>query len=212
MRNSPIDARAAPLIRFARDAVRAVLVVATASVALGGVAFAATTLRADYGAPHIQVAVAEWALRSPTYSRASCVQCHGDASAAIDSGSHGSLTCEVCHTPTVSHPGSTSGVVVYLPALTATICARCHVAAPGQGTSFPQIALAEHYPGADCLQCHNPHTAKAPQPPDVAHPLAHLPACIACHNPDGMAPFPAGHRLEADAACFTCHTAEASLR
>lgn len=168
-------------------------------------AFAATTLRAQYGAPHIQVSTAAWALRSPTYSRANCASCHSDVSAAADAGPHGSLTCEVCHTPTASHPGSASGVVVYLPTLTGAICSTCHATTPGRGASFPQIALADHYPGADCLQCHNPHTAMASQPPEVTHPLAHLPACTTCHRPAGLAPFPSGHQLVTDALCLSCH-------
>ena len=191
--------------RASRTASRAVVTVTVISVAMGGAAFAASNLHQQYGAPHIQVDARAWAGRATTYSLDACLQCHGDVWAARENGAHADLLCQACHVPSVAHPGSVPGVLVHLPVLNSSICVTCHGTTPGRRPAFPQVDPSEHYRGAACLRCHDPHTAAASRPPEVAHPLAGLPACTTCHAPDGLIKLPADHELADDAVCLSCH-------
>ena len=178
---------------------------AFASLILAAGAFAATTLYGQYGAPRAHASTVAWIDRSVTYSRTDCRQCHGAQAATRDAAAHASLICETCHVPSVAHPGSVPNVVQALPAPTSAICATCHAQAAGRPVTFPQVAPSQHYPGADCLRCHDPHTSAAASPPEVPHPLANLPACVTCHAPGGLKRYPAGHLPAADDVCLSCH-------
>ena len=195
-----------------RAAIRIAIAVTIGSLALGGVAFAASTLHQAYGAPHIGTDTQAWALRSPTYSRSACLACHADAATAVGSAAHAGVLCEACHTPTVAHPGTVRGVVSHLPVLTSALCVTCHGTTAGRQPGFPQIDPEAHYAGASCLSCHDPHTAVATRPPEVTHPLADLPACTVCHATGGLAPWPTDHRPDRDEVCLTCHRPGAGSR
>jgi hypothetical protein len=193
------------LRRVSMSVTRAAVLTGFVSVVLAAGAFAASTLYAQYGAPRMHASADAWIDRAATYDRTDCRQCHGTESAAEASAAHAELICETCHVPSVAHPGTVPSVVRALPAPTSAICATCHTQAAGRPAAFPQVALSEHYPGADCLRCHDPHTSAAASPPEVPHPLANLPACVTCHAPGGLKRFPAGHQPAADGVCRSCH-------
>ncbi|HEY6057542.1 MAG TPA: multiheme c-type cytochrome [Candidatus Limnocylindrales bacterium] len=175
------------------------------SVLLAVGAFGAETLYSQYGTPRTQPSQLSWALRTATYERTDCADCHGPQAAEASTAQHAGLICETCHVPTVLHPGSVNGVVQALPAPTSALCATCHAQAAGRPAGFPQVDPVTHYPGASCLQCHDPHTSQAQSPPNIPHPLARLPACTVCHAPGGLKRFPQGHRAAEDSFCLACH-------
>lgn len=210
---STADARRQPRRwHAARAGFRAAVGVSIVSVVMGGAAFAASNLHQQYGAPHIQADTRAWAGRAATYSLDACVRCHGDVSAARDTGAHADLICEACHVPSVAHPGSVQGVFAHLPVPGSSICVTCHGTTPGREPGFPQVDPSRHYRGAACLRCHDPHTAAASKPPEVTHPLANLPACTTCHAAHGLAALPADHEPAADTVCLSCHGPRANSR
>ena len=97
-----------------------------------------------------------------------------------------------------------------LPAAMADQCVACHAQVPGRPINFAQVTLNRHYPGADCLACHDPHTSSGVTPREVTHPLADLPACSTCHAPLGLKAFPANHQVAPDEVCLACHRRGAS--
>ncbi len=198
--------------RAVRAAAGVALAVVLGSLAVGGVAFAASTFHQAYGAPHIAVDTQAWALRSPTYARSACLACHAGPATALRSGAHAAVLCQACHPPTVAHPGTVRGVVTHLPIPTGALCVTCHGTTAGRQPGFPQVDPATHYAGAACLDCHDAHTAAAARPPEVTHPLADLPACTVCHAAGGLAPWPATHRPTRDDVCLACHRAGANPR
>jgi len=193
------------LFRLSRTVTKAAVVMVFVSLALAAGAFAASTLYGQYGAPRMHASAVAWIERAATYDRTDCRQCHSAEAAAEASAAHAGLICETCHVPSVAHPGTVTGVVQALPAPTSAICATCHAELAARPAAFPQVTLGEHYPGADCLRCHDPHTSAAATPPEVPHPLANLPACVTCHAPGGLKRFPAGHQPAADSVCLSCH-------
>lgn len=199
------DATARRFVRLSLSVTRAVVLMAVVSLVLAAGAFAASTLYGQYGAPRMHASADSWIDRAATYDRTGCRQCHGTEAEAEASAAHADLICETCHVPSVAHPGTVPGVVRALPAPTSGVCATCHTRAVGRPAVFPQVALSQHYPGADCLRCHDPHTSAAASPPEVPHPLANLPACVTCHAPGGLKRFPAGHQPAADRVCLACH-------
>jgi hypothetical protein len=193
------------LIRLTGMVTRTGVAMLFVSLVLAAGAFLVSTLYGQYGAPRTHASTVAWIERPATYARTSCRACHGSEAATESAGAHASLICETCHVPTVAHPGSVAGVVQPLPAAASAECATCHGGAAGRPVSFPQVALARHYPGAECLRCHDPHTAAAVPPPVVPHPLTNLPPCVTCHAPGGLKRFPAGHLPAVDGVCLTCH-------
>lgn len=187
---------------------RATLLTATVAVllaaALGGSAYAASRLNAEYGAGQEQVNTITWAVRAPSYAGATCVTCHPAVEAA-QAASHASVSCEGCHGPLVDHPAADGGTASRLVVPDSELCVTCHAAATGQPAAYPVIELDDHYSGEGCLRCHGPHAVVAAAPPDVTHPLVRLPACTTCHAPDGLKEVPSGHEMVADEVCLSCH-------
>jgi hypothetical protein len=182
------------------------------SLVLAVGAFAATTLYGQFGAPRTDASALAWAQRAPVYSISDCRECHAEQVATTQAAAHSDVTCETCHVPTVPHPGPVAGAVQALDTETSAVCSACHGVASGRSVTFPQVDPGGHYPGAVCLQCHDPHTAVADSPPDVTHPLAKLPACTICHAPEGLKRFPAGHQVAPDAVCLGCHRTTGRVR
>lgn len=176
-----------------------------ASLVLAVGAFAASSLYGQYGAPRADANAVAWADRVAVYSVTGCRDCHREQAAAETASAHADVICQTCHVPAVAHPGNVSGVVQALGTQTSAICVTCHVEAAGRPIAFPQVDPGGHYPGAICLQCHDPHTAAAQSPPEVSHPLEKLPACTTCHAPDGLKRIPAGHQPASDGVCLNCH-------
>jgi hypothetical protein len=185
------------------------MVVASVLLAVG--AFASTTLYGMYGGPRTEGSTLAWADRAAVYASGNCRECHDAQATTVAAGSHGEVICETCHIPTVSHPGPVSGVVQALDTETSAVCTTCHAEASGRSIRFPQVDPADHYRGALCLQCHDPHSALADTPPAVTHPLAKLPDCTTCHSPEGLKRFPTGHQLAPDVVCLGCHRTTARV-
>ena len=166
-----------------------------------------------------------WASRQPQFVGAtSCAACHADKAATWAAAAHAGVTCESCHGPLVGHPSAGPSNQAASPAPLAVIslpgsstprlsrdaqviglCLTCHEAVAGRPLGFPAIDPASHFSGPACVVCHDPHTAAAPHPPQILHPLAGLPECTVCHNPTGLRPLPDGHPAWVG-DCRTCHT------
>jgi hypothetical protein len=199
------------VVRLGWSAAKIGIAMIVTSLVLAVGAFAATTLYTQYGAPRADTNALAWAGRAVTYSISDCRECHREQAAAEAAAAHADLICETCHVPSATHPGSVPGVVQALGAETSAVCVTCHAEASGRPIRFPQVDPGGHYPGAVCLQCHDPHTAVAVSPPVVTHPLQKLPVCTTCHAPGGLKRFPAGHQPAPDSVCLGCHQTKQRL-
>ena len=151
-----------------------------------------------------------WAALTPSYADATvCQRCHEAQYAPWQGERHASVTCESCHGPLAKHaataPREAPAGSLALEKPAEGLCAVCHEQSPAKPTAFAQVDLAEHYPGAPCLGCHDSHSADAARPPEISHSLARLPACVTCHAPAGLKPVPVGHVESGDAVCQGCH-------
>jgi hypothetical protein len=208
MRSTLVRTRAA-IVRLRRP-VLVVGGVAVLATILGVGAFAASSFYGQYGAPRTPVSVSSWQLRPASYLASDCRGCHSDAAAVTVGQPHAGLLCETCHVPSVAHPGPVTGVVQMLPAAQESDCIACHATLPGRPQDFAQVVVDEHYAGAECLACHDPHTSTAVKPREVVHPLANMPPCATCHAPLGLKSYPANHEPAADEVCLACHRVGAS--
>jgi hypothetical protein len=193
------------VVRYGWKATRIGIAMTVVSLLLAVGAFATTTLYGQYGPPRNTDSTLAWADRAAIYKASDCRDCHGKQATAVAADSHAELICETCHVPTVDHPGPFPGVIQALETESSAVCTTCHSETAGRPARFPQVEAAAHYQGATCLQCHDPHSATAVTPPEVTHPLQNLPDCTACHAPDGLKRFPAGHQLAPDVLCLGCH-------
>jgi len=182
-----------------------VIVLAVASVAL---AVVVPWVYGEYGFHPVENA-RTWAALAPSYADAVvCQRCHEAQYAPWRGERHASVTCESCHGPLAAHAATASGETAGSPAVEKPaegLCAVCHEQSPAKPSAFVQVDLAEHYPGAPCLGCHDSHSADAVRPPEISHSLARLPACVTCHAPAGLKPVPVGHVESSDAICQSCH-------
>jgi hypothetical protein len=193
------------LLSATRRAAKIGVAMLVVSLVLAAGAFATSTLYGQYGAPRTGASALAWAGRTVVYSITDCRECHSGQAAAEATAGHADLICETCHVPSVAHPGNVAGTVQPQTSQTSALCAACHAEAAGRPIRFPQVDPVRHFPGAVCLQCHDPHTTAAATPPDVVHPLQNLPPCTTCHAPGGLKRFPAGHQPAADNVCLGCH-------
>lgn len=90
---------------------------------------------------------------------ATCESCHDTVLAEKKDGKHAKVACEACHGPQAKHADDPGSVKPELPKA-ATLCARCHEADSAKPSTFPQLVTKEHYGGASCTDCHNPHSPK----------------------------------------------------
>ncbi len=191
-------------IRTARSAARISILVVVASVVLASAAFAASRLYREFGAPRAAVSAQSWADRAVRYQPGTCAACHESEASTAASSRHATVRCETCHGTPEGRPGS-QNVHVAIAMPTSDVCITCHTSVTGRPVRIAMVARADHYPNADCLGCHDPHAATAAAPPEITHPLADLPACTTCHNPEGLKKMPSGHELVEDSVCLTCH-------
>lgn len=84
------------------------------------------------------------------------------------------------------------------------LCLTCHRATVGRPSGFPTVDPAAHFAGPECNLCHDPHSAVAPRPPLILHPLSGMPDCTLCHSPSGMRPLPPTHPTWSG-SCLACH-------
>jgi len=192
------------LVRIGRTTFLVALLAGALAVLIGGSAFAASRLNAEYGAGSEQENAVSWGGQRVSYAGATCQECHS-AQLAAQALIHASVSCEGCHGPLVGHPASNGGSSSRLVLPNSEPCITCHATAAGRPPGFPEIAPANHYPGNECLGCHDAHHLLAGAPPDVTHPLIRLPACTTCHAPDGLKEVPSGHEMVDDEACLSCH-------
>jgi cytochrome c553 len=146
-----------------------------------------------------EIAAPQPQYRGPSY----CQTCHADRHTQWSAGVHKVVKCEVCHGAAKEHPQSGKLVI---PTDTVRLCTLCHEAMPGRPAAQPQIKVAQHAGGQQCVTCHNPHspkiggpaTAKASAAPVGTQALSAR--CAGCHGADGLGvgAFPALAGKDAD--------------
>ena len=132
-----------------------------------------------------EIAAQEPAYRTPRY----CKDCHSERYAQWSANSHKSVICEVCHGAAQDHPAKGK---LPIPADTRKLCTLCHEQMTGRPRTQPQIDLAQHSGGQQCIVCHNPHAPKlAGVVAQVAGDAAaggkkHASSCASCHGAQGV--------------------------
>ena len=132
-----------------------------------------------------EIAAQEPVYRTPRY----CQDCHGERHAQWSANNHKSVSCEVCHGAAQDHPAKGK---LPIPADTRKLCTLCHEQMPGRPRTQPQIDLAQHSGGQQCIVCHNPHAPKlAGVVAQVAGDTAagakkHASTCASCHGAQGV--------------------------
>jgi cytochrome c553 len=135
-----------------------------------------------------EIAAQEPVFQTPRY----CQSCHGERHAQWSANNHKTVTCEVCHGAAKGHPQEIPRLPK--PADTRKLCTLCHEAMPGRPGTQPQVALAQHSGGQQCVVCHNPHAPKlAGVVAKVAGDAAagrrkHAASCASCHGAVGISP------------------------
>src|ERR1035437_3869495 len=133
-----------------------------------------------------EIAALEPVLQTPAY----CKDCHTERHAQWSAGSHKSVICEVCHGAAQGHPQNGK---LPLPKDTAKLCSLCHEAMPGRPSTQPQIDVAKHSGGQQCIVCHNPHSPKIAATAvkvtgDAKAGQQTAAACAGCHGEKGISP------------------------
>lgn len=136
--------------------------------------------------------VPEIAAQEPAFqSAAYCQSCHGERHAQWSANNHKSVACEVCHGAAQGHPQKGK---LPIPADARKLCSLCHERMAERPRTQPQIDLAQHGAGQQCIVCHNPH---APKLTGAAVTVAgdaaaggrkHAASCASCHGANGISP------------------------
>lgn len=137
--------------------------------------------------------VAELASQEAAFKTARyCQSCHTERHAQWSAANHKTVTCETCHGAAQDHPQKKGKLPI--PADTVKLCTLCHEAMPGRPRVQPQIVVAQHAGGQQCIACHNPHAPKlagvvAKVAGDVtAGSKKHAASCASCHGANGISP------------------------
>ncbi len=146
-----------------------------------------------------EIAAPQPRYRGPGY----CQTCHADRHTEWSAGVHKVVKCEVCHGAAKEHPQSGKLVI---PTDTVRLCTLCHEAMPGRPAAQPQIEVAQHAGGQQCVTCHNPHSPKIGGPAATKASAAPVGTqalsarCAGCHGADGLGvgTFPALAGKDAD--------------
>ena len=123
-----------------------------------------------------------------------CVVCHVDEGEKKTRSYHRTLSCEVCHEPSLDHAEDPGVRLPVIPRERDT-CLPCHEYLASRPTGFPQIVEIEHNPRQACFNCHDPHD---PTPPEVPG------SCSACHAQISRTKAVSHHN---SLDCETCHDA-----
>ena len=160
-----------------------------------------------------EIAAPQPRYRGPSY----CQTCHADRHTEWSAGVHKVVKCEVCHGAAKDHPQSGKLVI---PTDTVRLCTLCHEAMPGRPAAQPQIKVAQHAGGQQCVTCHNPHSpkiggsapAKASAAPVGTQALSAR--CAGCHGADGLGvgTFPALAGKDADYLAKALHDYKSGAR
>jgi cytochrome c553 len=171
--------------------VRLLLIIAVFAV-LAYAAKILLTTESFYQYGHYRAAsVPEIAAQEPAFQTARyCQSCHGPRHAEWSANSHKSVICEVCHGAAQGHPQNGK---LPIPSDTVMLCTLCHEAMPGRPRTQPQIEVAAHSAGQQCIVCHNPHAPKivsaaAKVTGNAAAGKQRAAACAGCHGADGVSP------------------------
>ena len=170
-----------------------VIALIAGGLALGLVAKWYFTVDSFYEYGHYRAgSVPEIAAQEPAYqSAAYCQSCHGERHAQWSANNHKSVTCEVCHGAAQGHPQKGK---LPIPADARKLCSLCHERMAERPRTQPQIDLAQHGAGQQCIVCHNPH---APKLTGAAITVAgdaaaggrkHAASCASCHGANGISP------------------------
>jgi len=133
-----------------------------------------------------EIAAQEPAFQTPRY----CKTCHQERHAQWSAGNHKSVICEVCHGAAQGHPQNGK---LPIPKDTAKLCSLCHEEMPGRPRTQPQIDVAKHSGGQQCVVCHNPHAPKIAAAAtkvtgDAAAGQKQAAVCAGCHGAQGISP------------------------
>lgn len=118
-----------------------------------------------------------------------CRDCHSERHAQWSANNHKTVNCEICHGAAQDHPEKGK---LPIPADTRQLCSLCHARMAERPRTQPQIELAEHGAGQQCVVCHNPH---APKLAGVVTPLTgdrtagrqkHAASCAGCHGANAI--------------------------
>ncbi len=145
----------------------------------------------EYG--HYRAAsVPEIAAQEPAFQTARyCQTCHQKRHAQWSASNHKSVTCEVCHGAAQGHPRNGK---LPIPKDTAKLCSLCHEKMAERPRTQPQIDVALHSGGQQCVVCHNPHAPKIAaaavlvKGDAVAGAKKHAASCAGCHGAQGISP------------------------
>ncbi|MBI2862650.1 MAG: hypothetical protein HYX89_07510 [Chloroflexi bacterium] len=176
--------------------------------------------------------VSDWmALPAQFVGSNTCAACHQERYQIWSASAHKSVNCETCHGAATQHVQKAAQMVVNP---SKELCASCHTALASRPKDFPQVNIEEHSRGTACITCHNPHNpslSKAPVAPQSVSPAPAAPAasssspsptvrsgppliphslegrsdCLACHNAQGIVPYPASHAGRTNEICQGCH-------
>ncbi len=99
--------------------------------------------------------VPENAALKPVYQTADyCKDCHEERHKQWSENAHKVVNCETCHGPALGHPTDRK---MPIPEDAVKLCTLCHEAMPERPSSQPQINVAKHAKGRQCVICHDPH-------------------------------------------------------
>lgn len=167
-----------------------ILIVAVAIVAL--IAKSYFTVESFYQYGHYRAnSVPEIAAQEPVYQTPRyCQTCHSERVALWSANSHKTVICEVCHGAAQGHPQNGK---LPIPTDTIKLCTLCHEAMPGRPRTQPQIEVAQHSGGQQCIVCHNPHAPKITSAAvkvtgNAAAGEKRAAACAGCHGAKGISP------------------------
>ncbi len=133
-----------------------------------------------------EIASQDLVFQTPAY----CQPCHTERHAQWSASNHKSVSCEICHGAARGHPENGK---LPIPADTVKLCSLCHEAMPERPATQPQIEVAQHSAGQQCIVCHNPHSPKIVSAAvaiagDAAAGAKRAASCASCHGADGISP------------------------
>lgn len=134
-----------------------------------------------------QIAAGEPVYQTPRY----CQTCHGERHAQWSAHNHKTVICEVCHGAAQGHPQKVAKLPI--PSDTRKLCTLCHEAMQERPRTQPQVDLAQHSGGQQCIACHNPHAPKivaaaATVAGNAAAGKQRAAGCASCHGANGISP------------------------
>lgn len=101
---------------------------------------------------------AEWKKVTVKYRGSTgCQECHDENYTTLQASPHAEIACENCHGPRGEHPENPEKLSIDT---SRPLCLRCHQRLPYPNNvrgKLPAIEEGQHYPGKECVRCHQPH-------------------------------------------------------